>query len=79
MSEPTDPVTAKPGGLREGGKRLLPPTHGDSGSGYVAKRGCGVRAATSTYAFLSSSILLICPPTNTRILHFRHRFLRPRR
>lgn len=34
---------------------------------------------TATYAFLSSSILLICPPTNTRILHFPHRFLRPRR
>jgi len=34
---------------------------------------------TGTYAFLSSSILLICPPTNTRTLHFPQRFLRPRR
>lgn len=33
----------------------------------------------NTYAFLSSSILLICPPTNTRILHLPHRFLWLRR
>lgn len=66
---------AMPGGLGRV-KWLLPPRSGDSGG---ARMGCGARAAAGTYAFLSSSILLICPPTNTRILHFSHRFLRPRR
>lgn len=67
------------GGFGAGGQQVLPPARGDSDGGRVAVRGCGAQAAAITYAFLSSSILLICPPTNTRILHFPHRFLRPRR
>lgn len=42
-------------------------------------RGKGAGMALPTYAFLSWSILLIWPPTNTRILHLLHLFLRPRR
>lgn len=60
---------------QQDGKQLVVTTHGTVP---VAKWLRGA-AAASTYAFLSSSILLICPPTNTRILHFPHRFLRPRR